>query len=447
MAVATKVTPEQIGGMAYKELVAELGNHFAAAGEIEKKYPDGNITSAEDAAEVKTILARVDAMEDRLSGLEDPEARKQRILAGQKTYAGVNSNHVHPETPEARSFAQFLKSPGKQFTDSPAFKALVESGVLSSSMPVPSIGVQLKDGPSLLDYKTLVTSATGSAGSLVANDYRGFKVPMLAREMSLLDLIPRGRTGSDTVEYVEETTWTRAATTVAEATGFTATTLGGTGIKPESAFAYTTRTSSVQTIATWTPITTRMLADYPQVESLIDNRLLMDLDLTMESLVATGAGTGTDFTGLTNASGINVQGKGTDSNQDAIFKGAQLVRTTGLSRPSAIAISPTDFALIRLARENAATATFGGYLMGPPSQGGFLTLWGLPVVQTLALPAGTALVGDFQQCMLFDREQATVRTGYVNDQFIRNMLTLLAELRAAFAIWRGAAFAKVTGLA
>jgi hypothetical protein len=39
-----------------------------------------------------------------------------------------------------------------------------------------------------------------------------------------------------------------------------------------------------------------------------------------------------------------------------------------------------------------------------------------------------------------------VQTGYINTQFILGELTLRADLRAAFVIYRGAAFAKITGL-
>ena len=35
---------------------------------------------------------------------------------------------------------------------------------------------------------------------------------------------------------------------------------------------------------------------------------------------------------------------------------------------AAIVLNPADFSDIRLARENSATGTLGGYLMGPPSQ-------------------------------------------------------------------------------
>jgi len=85
--------------------------------------------------------------------------------------------------------------------------------------------------------------------------------------------------------------------------------------------------------------------------------------------------------------------------------------------------------------------------MGPPSLSGATTMWGLPVVESEAMPAGTGLVGDFVQgSTLFDREQAAIRVGLINDQFIRNMQTILAELRAAFVVWRPTAFTKVTGI-
>jgi hypothetical protein len=57
------------------------------------------------------------------------------------------------------------------------------------------------------------------------------------------------------------------------------------------------------------------------------------------------------------------------------------------------------------------------------------------------------IVGAFtpQTHALFDREQAFVRLGYIDQQFVRNMITMLAELRAAFAVFMPNAFCSVTG--
>jgi HK97 family phage major capsid protein len=120
---------------------------------------------------------------------------------------------------------------------------------------------------------------------------------------------------------------------------------------------------------------------------------------------------------------------------------------TGKGRPSAAVLNPNDWEAIRLSRENAATGTLGGYLMGPPSQVGAVTLWGMPVVEAEALTENTGLVGDFGMgCSLFDREQAAIRVGTIDDQFVRNMQTILAELRAAFVVYRPAMFTKITGI-
>jgi HK97 family phage major capsid protein len=224
-------------------------------------------------------------------------------------------------------------------------------------------------------------------------------------------------------------------------------TSGTSGTKPESTLTYSNVTAPVRTIAHWIPVTNRMLADAPALRGLIDARLIQGLELTLESQIISGDGTGENFLGILNTPGVNVQARGTNSGVDAIFLGMLQVMVTGLSNPSAIVLNPIDFGNMRLARENSATGTLGGYLMGPPSATGAMTLWGRPVTMSLGLPAGTALTGDFAtSAMLWDREEGQVRVGWINDQFIRNIQTLLAELRAAFGVLRGAAFSKVTGL-
>ena len=57
-----------------------------------------------------------------------------------------------------------------------------------------------------------------------------------------------------------------------------------------------------------------------------------------------------------------------------------------------------------------------------------------------------AVVADFTQMMLFDREQGNIRIGTINDDFTRNLQRILAELRAVFALFRPAATVKVTGV-
>jgi HK97 family phage major capsid protein len=433
-----ELTAEKLANMNLAQLRAEAKVRYERAAAIEKKYPDGPITNADEETEVKDLLRSIDRIEDRLAPLEERDERKDRIFSNVKRY-----NERAGRVPHAVEREGQAKSPGQQFLEHAQYKALHDSGLFNSNATNYTIDVSLEN----FSTKTLIYAGSGgTGGAFVTPDYQpGLRVPILTRELTILDLIPRSGTTGDTISYVAETTFTNAAAPVPQATATT----GTSGTKPESTLTYTQQLAPVRTIAHWVPVTNRMLADAPALRGIIDSRLMVGLNLTLESQVISGDGTGENLLGLLNATGINIQGRGTDPQQDAIFKGMTQVRVTGLSIPSAIALNPLDYQTIRLARENAATATSGAgsYIMGPPSQPGPSTLWGLPISQSLGLPQGTALTGAFDMdCMLFDREEGNIRVGYIDQQFVRNMQSILAELRAAFVVWRGAAFSKITGL-
>lgn len=422
--------------MSVAEARSEIKSLLDQADVLEKKYPDIEKMPNEDVEQVKKILSDVDGLEAKLSTLESAEERRSRIMQGMERYnkpaPGAQRLTGHADdVPEGKRF-----SPGTQFVQNRDYRELKQSGAFNSQLARTEFAVPMAEGTSLIEWaiarKTLLRGGSNTSGqSFVLEDHQPGFIDILQREINVLDLLPRIPTSGDTIEYVREDTFTNNSAFTAEATGFQASTLGGDGVKPESALAYSTQTATVRTLAHYIPVTNRMLADAPAIRGIIDGRLLLGLQLTLESQVLSGNGSGENLTGLINA-GIGIVSKGTDYGVDAIYKGRTMVRNTGHGRPSAFVLNPTDWQTIRLSRESSSTATPGTYLMGPPSMSGAVTLWGLPVVEDEAVPAGTAIVGDWQQgATLFDREQGNVRAGTVNDQFIRNMQTLLAELRVA----------------
>ena len=170
---------------------------------------------------------------------------------------------------------------------------------------------------------------------------------------------------------------------------------------------------------------------------------MMMLQLKEEDLLLNGTGTPPQITGFLVKSGTNSQARGTDSNVDAIFKGMQKVRTVGFAEPSGIVIHPDNWTTIRLMK----TAD-GLYIWGSPSEVGPERIFGKPVIVTTAMTSGTALTGDFQLYSHISRKMGiTVTVGFINDQFIYNLRTILAEYRESLEIYRAAAFTKVTSLA
>jgi HK97 family phage major capsid protein len=432
--------------MAESELRSEAKGRWEAVQKILTKYgdtgpdPDAN---HEDYQQEKKLYGELDVIEDVLARKEDARKNRERVLANVEKYNKPITRHHTAQSDEV--LEQQWKSPGELFLTSNEYAYVKGQGLLNSNKNVVNISVPMP-GNTLMaaaGQKALVYSGTGVGGSLIANDVRPGYVNILTRDIVVMDLIPRTATDSDTIEYVREDTYTNNAAFTAEATATT----GTSGTKPESVLAFSTQTSPVKTLAHWIPVTNRMLSDAPALRGIINGRLLLGLDLALETQVLSGDGQGENLTGILNQAGINIQGMGTDNPADALYKGRTQVMVTGLARPAAYILHPNDFQTIRLMRENAATGTYGGYLMGPPSVAGPATLWGLPVIESLGITENTGLVGDFAMgCTLFDREDSQLRVGTINDQFVRNMQTILAELRASLVVWRPSAFCKVTGI-
>jgi hypothetical protein len=66
---------------------------------------------------------------------------------------------------------------------------------------------------------------------------------------------------------------------------------------------------------------------------------------------------------------------------------------------------------------------------GPAASSGIPTIWRTRLVVSDSVPAGTAIVRDFRTALLFDREQVGISVGTTNDDFIRNIVRVLAEHR------------------
>jgi HK97 family phage major capsid protein len=279
-----------------------------------------------------------------------------------------------------------------------------------------------------VDMKTLLQT---SAGWQPRTDNGTRVVDKIIRPVQLLDRIPTDTTELFEIPYMTETTRTQAAAEIAEA-----------GTYQEDAFVLARSTSVVRKIGSQIPVTDEQLADVGSMRSFLDNRLRFGLEARLDQQILVGDGTPPNIQGVLTVSGIQTQPKGADSAPNAIFKALTLVRLTGRAIPDTIVMHGTDWQNVRISQ-----FANGDYPFGPPTLGGADSMWGLPVVQSEALTAGNAIVGAFQTySQLYYKKGVEVSVGFINTQFIEGKVTLRADLRAAFAIYRGAAFAKVTGL-
>lgn len=428
-----------IEDLSLPQLNQEIKQRFETAEQLMQKHKAGTWTP-DDETEVKRLLEEVDQFEVVRGKKESFEQLRARVQAGAEAGRKPAEEHRQPTPIRERR-----RSPGTQFVESEEYRALADAGRLLNPHNHIEFGIQLKDFNYMLERKALLQGGdAASGGSFVIPEYYPGYTVLPQRPLTLLDLIARIPTTSDTIDWIKQTGFTNSAAMVAEATAST----GTSGAKPESTLTFARETTPVETVAHYIPVTNRMLSDAPAIRGVIDAQLMLGLDLELETEIISGNGTSPNLDGILTDAGIQALGRGSDSNIDALFKAMVAVQVTGLRQPTAHIVHPLNWETMRLAREGTGTGYIGGYLLGPPSLIGATTLWGLPVVQSIGLTANTGLTGDFAATTmaLFDREQTAVRVGYINDQFIRNMLTILAELRAAFTLFYPAGVAKTTGL-
>lgn len=280
--------------------------------------------------------------------------------------------------------------------------------------------------------KALLTgeSAT-SAGALVFPDFKPIVDRSYERPLTVRDIITIGETSGDAVEYVRVTSATNNAAPVAEATASD----DGTGEKPESELALLRVTETVKTIAHWIPATNRALSDAGQLRTLIDSFLRYGLEEEVEDQILTGSGTGEDFTGVLNTPNTGTQVFATDR-LVTTRKARTKVRTEGRARPTAYVMHPLDWEAIDLLKDNE-----GRYYYGGPARLGTPVLWGLPVVESEGMTQGKTVVADWKLAILWDRMQTMISMSNSHaDFFVKNLVAILAELRAAFGVIRPSAF-------
>ena len=263
-------------------------------------------------------------------------------------------------------------------------------------------------------------------------DFRiGRVIPAATRPLQVLDIVPVGSTDNSTVLYMAETTRTHGAAETAEGAAF-----------KESTFVFTEQSSEVRKITDSLPVTDEQLDDAPMVESLLNQRLMFGVRQRLDGQIVGGNGTAPNLRGILNVSGIQTQAKGGDPVPDTVHKAMTKVSLVGRAMPDYVVMHQNDWQGIRLLR----TAD-GIYIWGDPSLNVPAMIWGLPVVQADSLTEGTGIVGDFGNfCMLFDRRGIDVQVGYTGSQFAEGKKTIRVDMRAAFVVFRAAAFATFTGV-
>lgn len=278
---------------------------------------------------------------------------------------------------------------------------------------------------------TITTATTDAAGSIGAATERT-RLPGIQelprQRLVVRDLITQGRIDNAALEYIRETGFTNNAAPVAEGAK-----------KPGSDVKMDLVSTSARVIAHWMKVSKQALSDVSQLRSHIDNRLLYGLALVEERQILHGDGTGQ------NLHGIVPQASGYAVPAGLPAAGLSVIDTLRIAALQAVlaeypatghVLNPIDWAAIELTKDE-----IGRHIIGQPQGNAPASLWRLPVVETQAIAQGKFLTGAFQMgAEVFDLWDSRIEVGFENDDFTRNLVTILAEERIALAVYRPEAF-------
>jgi len=251
-------------------------------------------------------------------------------------------------------------------------------------------------------------------------------------------LLDRQTSDGTTLEYMRDTsgpqsTWNKAAV-VAEGAD-----------KPKSGpFTFDLITTTLKTVAHWVPITRQAADDNSQLMGYINGRLTYGLEYKLDREILTGNGT-TEMQGILTTPGIGSYQPGVGSTDVKLIT-VRKAKTQGelaMYPPTAVVMNPMDWQDIELDEDNNGQFRVIANVTDP---GAPTRLWGLTVVTTVAMTAGTALLGGFRTgATLWERQGVTIlMTDSHADYFTANTLVILAERRANVAVHTPQAFVRIT---
>lgn len=322
----------------------------------------------------------------------------------------------------------FTKSIAEEIFENESFKALAENGGRGRAV------IKIDD----FSKKTLTNAAAGlSTSGVLTTDRLPGIVPVQFRQLRIRDLLRSAPTTSASVDYVKVSSFTNAASPQIEAAA-----------KGQSDMTLVPVQAPIRTIAHWIRASKQILSDLPGLQEAVNTHLLYGLNLKIETELLSGDGTAEHLSGLIPqatafsaallSSGVYPPAPLTYSRLDIIARAVQQAERSDYSVDT-IVLHTDDFWAMALTK-----TTTGEYIFGSPGATTVPTLWGRPVAVTNSIASSTFLVGSSQTALIRDRMEAVIDiSGNVNDDFLKNMLVILAEARLALQVTKPAAW--VTG--
>jgi len=412
----------------YAEVIAEGGDEVAAheeAMEAVKAY--GEVADRIENATAQQV--------DLLKLLGDSEAHgREQSPAGSPKPVGWDSAHLFSDE-HVRSQLEAIS------TSQSRFGSLDLGQIATRETVITQLGGQVyadTPGTDVLPPTRRAPSGDPRESSMLQGREPVYGLAQRDK-MSFLNLIPVGSTDGNLIPYTQERPVTGSSFARETAEG---------DIKPEGTINdWIDADAPVRTIAAWMKTRKQALADYGALRTTIDTRLRYMVQLRLAEQVLNGDGNGVNLQGLLGTDGVgDIPYNATIPLAEEVLSGITAVYLND-GMADGIVLNPLDWFRVQTSKAHNMADTAGSYdyYGGGPWGMTPQSLWGVRVLPSQVLDEGNGLVGDFGLgAQVLIREGVNVLfSDSDQDDFLRNRVTILAEMRAAFLVWRPGLFQKV----
>lgn len=408
MSASAVMSPDQISEV--KSLLTQMTEQYKRVDAECKQLGDAKSETKE----------KIDKLTDAIVEIQSKhgaEAQK-RIDTLEAKVTDLTKNYVEP-----------IKPFGQRVCEEKSFIAYLESGQKNGFHMTLKANASLRRSLGGLSLKDI----TGLSGLLPEAQAAIAAGPRAL--IGVRTLIPQGRTTAGAVSYLRETAFTNNAAPVAEAAP-----------KPQSDKTFAAVTAPVEVIATYFKVSRQAYEDIPGLSAQIENNGIYGVAAAEDNQLLNGNGTSPQLNGLLRNAVVApappavVAPAPVNTLIDAIGYAVFDLAAKGYM-PDGAVVNPVDYGAVALLKNSQ-----GNYLFANPiDYSAIPRLWGVRIVQSSKIAAGTGLVGAFQgNSLLLDREEVNVQVASQNeDDFIRNMLTILIEERLVLLVYNVAAFEKI----
>ena len=205
--------------------------------------------------------------------------------------------------------------------------------------------------------------------------------------------------------------------------------------KTQISWTYSEESADVKKITAYVKVSKEALDDLDFLRSEINTDLRQEIELKLDEQIAEGSGVGQNIKGILTyaptfaVAGTSLAAAVDGANRlDVLRSSVALIRKAKF-RANYIAINPVDAALMDMEKGDD-----NHYILPPFVTADGTRVAGTTVIESFSIDEGSFLVGDFTKSNLRIREEININLGYENDDFTKNMVTILAEMRAVHYI-------------